>query len=213
MLKFKKGDAVYWKDPDEGIASGYGEVVYVEYLDDEVTGDEIISLKMVDDGEVEALAHELVEHRAYRLHQCENKHRWQSEVKFGATTNLSGEASAYCPTCGKKAQSSSPHVNWLNPWADCIIPVDLDSLAEVYNKYVEDNGGMGDFETKKKIPNWDCRKSWTYYAPKEKLDAYVLPDQGGYFSFGVRHSNEPSAYYSMMLPSALMKDIKPLWAI
>lgn len=149
----------------------------------------------------------------YRYHLCENKHQWQAEVQLGPTPNLSGERTAYCPTCGKPAQTSSPHVNWLNPWADAVVPVDLDSLAEVYNKYIEDRGGMGDGATGKKIPNWDCRKTWTYYAPKEKLDAYILPIHDGYFSFGVRHSHAEGDYYSMMLPAELWSDIKPLWGV
>ena len=54
------GERAYWTDPDNDFASGNGTIAALGYGDDgEVFGDEIISLKMDDKGEVEALAHEL----------------------------------------------------------------------------------------------------------------------------------------------------------
>ena len=58
--RYAKGERVYWTDPDNDFASGNGTIAALGYGDDgEVFGDEIISLKMDDKGEVEALAHEL----------------------------------------------------------------------------------------------------------------------------------------------------------
>jgi len=53
-----KGHRVYWLDPDNGLASGPGTVVWVDPVEpfDE---DAIIKLKMDDEGEVECYLHEL----------------------------------------------------------------------------------------------------------------------------------------------------------
>ena len=51
------GQRVYWDDPDEGSCSGYGTVVELQY--EPVDEDTIVSLKMEDEAEVEALPHEL----------------------------------------------------------------------------------------------------------------------------------------------------------
>ena len=50
-MDIKVGDKVFWKDPDEGICSGYAKVL-------EVNG-EIYFIIKNDGGELEALKHEL----------------------------------------------------------------------------------------------------------------------------------------------------------
>lgn len=52
--KFKKGDRVYWKDPEDELASGRG--VVTEALD----GADIIELEMESGSFIQALEHELV---------------------------------------------------------------------------------------------------------------------------------------------------------
>jgi hypothetical protein len=54
----KIGARVYWNDPDEGVCSGFGVIVDAPPTD-ELEEDSIISLKMDDDGEVEAWLYEL----------------------------------------------------------------------------------------------------------------------------------------------------------
>lgn len=59
---FKVGDRVYWTDPGDGDAAGgtfsrWGTIVRLS--DEPLNEETIISLKMDDEGEVEALAHEL----------------------------------------------------------------------------------------------------------------------------------------------------------
>lgn len=51
------GSRVYWNDPDTDGNSGYGTVVKLQYTP--VDSDTVISLKMDDEGEVEAFRHEL----------------------------------------------------------------------------------------------------------------------------------------------------------
>jgi hypothetical protein len=53
----KAGDRVHWTDPDGGLASGNGTITRLQY--EPVDEDTIISLRMDDGGEVEALRHEL----------------------------------------------------------------------------------------------------------------------------------------------------------
>jgi uncharacterized protein YndB with AHSA1/START domain len=52
MHDLKKGDRVYWTDPDPHGNSGRGTVVSADHP-------EVICLKMDDGGEVEAMPHEL----------------------------------------------------------------------------------------------------------------------------------------------------------
>lgn len=53
----KVGDRVFWNDPDDGLASGYGTITALLY--EPVDEDTIISIRKDDGGEAEALAHEL----------------------------------------------------------------------------------------------------------------------------------------------------------
>ena len=47
----EEADEVYWTDPDDGVASGYGMVLGIN--------GEVYSLLMRDGGQTEALEHEL----------------------------------------------------------------------------------------------------------------------------------------------------------
>ena len=49
--KIQPGDEVYWHDPDNGIASGYGVIIDIH--------SDIVTLKMHSGSEVEAFCHEL----------------------------------------------------------------------------------------------------------------------------------------------------------
>lgn len=91
-----------------------------------------------------------------------------------------------------------PH--WKNPHiADGIIFVDVDSLAEAVNAYIEERGGMGDGHGGR-IPNFDIRAIWRQFGGK--MDAYIFPlrRREEHFSYGVRHGDEPSDYYANQLP-------------
>lgn len=45
----------------------------------------------------------------HRRHECGScGHEWSDAVKLGATPNLSGEVTRYCPCCGQRAAMSSP---------------------------------------------------------------------------------------------------------
>ena len=57
MTALEIGDVVYWKDPDEGICSGYGRVTAV--VGDKDLEVVFYRLKMNDGGETEALRSEL----------------------------------------------------------------------------------------------------------------------------------------------------------
>jgi len=60
VKRYAIGERVYWNDPDEKKCSGLGTVTAVEYGEEGPYGDEIISIKKDDGGEVEALAQELL---------------------------------------------------------------------------------------------------------------------------------------------------------
>tara|TARA_B100000959_G_scaffold276043_1_gene330222 strand:+ start:1059 stop:1256 length:198 start_codon:yes stop_codon:yes gene_type:complete len=51
------GDEVYWKDPDEGVCSGYGTVTAI--VGEKDLGAAVYRLRMNDGGEIEAFEHEL----------------------------------------------------------------------------------------------------------------------------------------------------------
>lgn len=98
--------------------------------------------------------------------------------------------------------------HWKQPFAEYnVIPVDVDSLAEAVNDYIEKRGGMGDGHGEK-IENFDIRTIWKQYG--EKLDGYIfpLPKIAGHFSYGVRHSDEEHDYYANELPVEYHKKIK-----
>ena len=61
--RFKKGDSVYWNDPDDGLASGKGVIINQPYEhldeDEDIYGDEIIDIHLDDGGCAEVFAHEL----------------------------------------------------------------------------------------------------------------------------------------------------------
>lgn len=96
---------------------------------------------------------------------------------------------------------------WKNPWVADVIPVDLDSLADAVNDNIEKRGGVSDGHGGV-IPNFNIRNIWKQYG--EKLDAYIfpLPRIVASFSFGVRYSDEDSAYYSGELPVEYHKKIR-----
>jgi len=51
---------------------------------------------------------ELPWHKAYREHECTNKHVWIAKVRLSKNTQkLSGEVKEYCPICGQPALFSS----------------------------------------------------------------------------------------------------------
>jgi len=52
--------------------------------------------------------------RLARNHECRCGHKWQQDIEYGPTPNISGERSVYCPECGQRPMCSSPHVG--RPW-------------------------------------------------------------------------------------------------
>jgi len=101
---------------------------------------------------------------------------------------------------------------WKNPWTDAAIPVDIESLADEYNKYIQSRGGMGDGKGNK-IPNYDILEdSWKKNSKGEPMDAYFLkycPSEE-YVIFGVRFSDEESDYYGGEIPREYAERVKRL---
>jgi hypothetical protein len=66
----------------------------------------------------------VIDFQAIRDRQNEKNHRrhecwacginWVAPVEYGETTNLSGEKSVYCPKCGKRSDTASPHLEPVN---------------------------------------------------------------------------------------------------
>lgn len=55
-------------------------------------------------------AAKIVERVTVRDREClECKHRWTSPVRYGATPNISGELTEWCPECNARAATGSPH--------------------------------------------------------------------------------------------------------
>jgi len=103
-------------------------------------------------------------------------------------------------------------LKWKNPWADVAIPVDIRSLADEYNKYIESRGGVGDSKGNK-IKNYDAlENNWKINARGRHMDAYLLKYRPSdlYVSFGVRFSDEDSDYFSMGIPVEYADRVKRL---
>lgn len=103
-------------------------------------------------------------------------------------------------------------LKWKNPWADVAIPVDIRSLADEYNAYIQSRGGVGDGKGGI-IKNYDALEmNWKINARGRHMDAYLLkycPSEL-YVSFGVRFSDEDSDYFSMELPVKYADRVKRL---
>lgn len=79
-FRFKVGQRVYWTDP-ENLTSGYGTIEKINGEDDpDSDEDTVISLKMDDGGEVEAVPHELAAAESVSDSDSYRKHRMSTDV-------------------------------------------------------------------------------------------------------------------------------------
>lgn len=80
------------------------------------------------------------------------------------------------------------HWHKANPWADAIVYVPAEELAEaIAGGTIITLNGVKPYEAAAILQRWKRHK---------KIDAYILPQPSGQHSVGVRYGSEGSQYYS-----------------
>jgi hypothetical protein len=96
-----------------------------------------------------------------------------------------------------------------NPWADSVVYVPIERLAECVagGTIAVSGGGSEPYDVARVLQHFQ-------QVGRDKLDAYILPQPDGVHSLGVRYGAESSEYYSPHnahpeLTQALLEEFSP----
>jgi len=95
---------------------------------------------------------------------------------------------------------------WKNPWSDAI-PVPIKELVKCVhglNQSCGDGQGGSFLLTQERI-----LEHWQQYG--DKLDAYILPSVIGWYSIGVRYSDDGPQYLSPLANQEATKDLLKIY--